>query len=258
MNTRVFADYAAYYDLIYRDKNYKEETNYIINLVKKYNPSAKTILEAGCGTGNHAILLAEKGFKVHGIDFSQNMIDIANSKLKKLPENLKNLLYFQNSNICCLELGKKFDAVVSLFHVMSYQASNYALEKAFHSVSKHLSRGGIFIFDCWYGPAVLSDRPSVRIKRFEDENFKVTRIAEPLLYPNENTVDVNFHIIIKNKINDAVEEFQELHRMRYFFKPETEFLLTSAGFKPVYFQEWLNEKEPGFDSWNVCFIGEKL
>lgn len=258
MTTKVFADYAAYYDLIYGDKDYKAETNYIINLVKRYNPSAKTILEAGCGTGKHAVLFAEKGYSVYGIDLSPHMIDIARNKLDKLPENIKNLLYFQCSDICCLELDKKFDAVISLFHVMSYQTSNYNLEKAFHSISKHLSKGGIFIFDCWYGPAVLTNKPSVRIKKLENENIKVIRIAEPVLYPNENTVDVNYHIITKNKINGAVKEFHELHKMRYFFKPEIEFLFSSSGFKTIYFQEWLNGNEPGFDSWNVCFIGEKL
>jgi len=69
-NTRnsipVFADYARYYDLLYRDKDYSAEAQYVAGLVRKFHPSARSILELGSGTGIHASLLAEKGFTVHG------------------------------------------------------------------------------------------------------------------------------------------------------------------------------------------------
>jgi len=51
----VFNAYAAYYDLLYKEKNYAEEAEYIHGLIQKNTPGAKTILELGCGTGQHAV-----------------------------------------------------------------------------------------------------------------------------------------------------------------------------------------------------------
>ena len=66
----VFAKYSEYYDLIYTDKDYQKEVDYIDQLIQKYHPKAKTILDLGCGTGVHANLLAAKGYRVMGIDLS--------------------------------------------------------------------------------------------------------------------------------------------------------------------------------------------
>ena len=42
----------------------------------------ESILELGCGTGKNTILLAQVGTKVHALDFSQRMVDVAKSKVK--------------------------------------------------------------------------------------------------------------------------------------------------------------------------------
>ena len=69
-STAVFADYARYYDLLYRDKDYEAETEYVAALICKFHPSARSILKLGSVTGIHVSLLAEKGFTVHGIERS--------------------------------------------------------------------------------------------------------------------------------------------------------------------------------------------
>ena len=38
---------------------------------------------------------------------------------------------------------------------MSYQTSNDDLNATFASARANLKQGGVFIFDCWYGPALL-------------------------------------------------------------------------------------------------------
>ncbi len=75
----VFADYARYYALLYRDKDYVAEADYVAGLVKKYHPDAQSILELGFGTGIHASLLAEKGFTVYGIERSPETLASLNS-----------------------------------------------------------------------------------------------------------------------------------------------------------------------------------
>lgn len=247
----VFGDYSKYYNLLYKDKEYSREVEYVSKLIKRYNPDSKTILDLGCGTGRHDELFAKRGYSVCGVDISEKMLEEANKCAEK------DKLFFYKGDIRNLKLNKQFDVVISLFHVISYQITNEDIQNAFESASKHLKNSGIFIFDCWYGPAVLSEKPSLRVKRLEDENIKLLRIAEPVVYPNENLVDVNYEILVEDKQNGNYEVLNEKHTMRYLFKPEIESFMKNAGFRLEKCEEWLSGNEPGFDTWGVTFLGLK-
>jgi hypothetical protein len=101
---------------------------------------------------------------------------------------------------------------------------------------------------------VLTDRPAVRIKRMADDDVEITRLAEPVVYPNENRVDVNYHVFIREKITQAVKELRETHGMRYFFKPEIELLASQTGFLVRHAEEWLTGNPVGWATWGACFI----
>ena len=70
----VFDEYARYYDLLYQDKDYQAEADYVAGLIRRFHPEARSILELGSGTGIHASLLAKKGFTVHGVERSPEML----------------------------------------------------------------------------------------------------------------------------------------------------------------------------------------
>lgn len=251
----VFKKYADYYNLIYRDKDYERESGHLGTLLKKYAPDAKAVLELGCGTGIHAAFLAKGGYKVCGIDCSEEMLSKAEELREGLSLSEAENLHFTRDDIRNFRNGRKFDAVVSLFHVMSYQMTNEDLIKTFETARSHLDEGGIFFFDCWYGPSVLSEGPSVRIKRLENDATELTRIAEPTMFPGENRVDVNYHVFIRDKIDDSYEEIKEVHKMRYLFVPEVSSLFESHGMEMIYSGEWLTGRKPAFDTWSVCFGG---
>ena len=140
---------------------------------------------------------------------------------------------------------------------MSYQNSNDELIKAFEVAKKHLTDDGVFIFDFWYGPAVLTDLPSTRVKRLENSNIKLTRVAEPALHAEQNIVDVNYDVFIEEKETKEVVEKKELHKMRYFFDTELEILCQLVGLKVLSRYEWMTDKLPGFSSWNVVWVVKK-
>jgi SAM-dependent methyltransferase len=251
---KIFENYAHYYDLLYQDKDYVGEVNFILKMLRFHAQNASEILELGCGTGAHAVLLAKQGYKIQGIDFSEEMIQRANHRLQQLPSEIINGVRFTLGDIQNTRLNQKYDIALSLFHVFSYQINNNDLLTALATVKEHLQPGGIFIFDVWYGPAVLSDRPTARIKRAENEQIKITRIAEPTLYPNENLVEINYQVFIENKRKGTTDEFQETHRMRYFFKPEIEFFLQQFDLRVISSREWISDRNPGLDTWGVYFV----
>lgn len=250
----IFSAYSNYYNLLYRDKDYQAEADYIEELVKKYSSiQSKVILDVGCGTGSHLEIFSRKGYTVYGVDISKEMIDIAVSRFaEKLNGNFK----------CCsaadFNFGNKFELIISLFHVASYQNTNEKLYCFFKNIFENLEKGGIFIYDFWYGPAVINDPPVTRIKRLEDQDIKVTRIAEPERDVNNNTVDVNYELIIQDKKTGVVTFINETHTMRYLFIPELEYMLGGIGFTIVRGLEWMaTDGSLSENNWNGLIIARK-
>jgi SAM-dependent methyltransferase len=243
----VFGTYSRYYNLFYRDKDYAGEAEYVHGLIQRNRPGAQSVLDLGCGTGRHALLLAEKGYAVAGVDRSEEMLAVAR-------EASPGEIAYHLGDIRSVRLDRTFDAVVSLFHVISYQTANADLRDAFATARTHLAPGGVFIFDCWYGPAVLTDRPTVRVKRLEDEEIAVTRVVEPVMHANLNQVDTHYQVLIKSKASGTVEELHEIHNMRYLFQPEIELLLGNAGLRLTVAEEWMTGRPLGYDTWGACFV----
>lgn len=251
----VFGGYSKYYDLLYRGKDYGAEARYVRDLLVAHAPTAHSIMEIGCGTGAHAAELAALGFRVTGVDLSEGMLGAAHERRNALPAELSGRLSFEHGDARTVRLERTFDAVISLFHVMSYQVTNADLAAALTTVREHLAPGGIFVFDCWYGPAVLTQRPAVAVKRLADESTEITRIAEPVMHGLENIVDVNYSVLITDRATKTTEALTETHRMRYLFVPEVELALSAAGMSLVTVHEWMRETVPGPESWAACFVG---
>jgi SAM-dependent methyltransferase len=244
----VFDAYAKYYDLLYRDKDYAAEAVYVAAQIRQYSPNAKHILDLGCGTGAHAEHLARMGFVVHGVDQSPEMLARAQARKVCLPPEIAARLSFSSGDIRSIRMNETYDVVTSLFHVMSYQTTNTDLEAVFETAAIHLEVSGLFLFDFWYGPAVLSQQPEVKVKRLEDDEVKITRIAEPVMHENENVVNVNYTVFIEIKNTGKVEQVRESHKMRYLFLPE---LLELEGrkFKECVNKGWMTNTALSVQTW---------
>ncbi len=253
----VFDAYAAYYDLLYEDKDYAAEVEYIQGLLEKFDITSGSILEFGCGTGKHAELLAANGFNVCGVDLSEKMIEAANLRTGN-SESCSEKLEFIAGDVRNVSLNRQFDMAISLFHVASYQTTNDDILSMLKNAGKHLSEGGVFIFDFWYGPGVLTERPSIKVKRFSSAKCGIVRIAEPDIRYDENVVDVNFSVLVTNKIDNTVSKIYEKHSMRYFFLPEIDLLLSKSGFKIEIALEWMQDDIFGKDTWQSVIVARKV
>lgn len=255
---RIFDAYARYYDLLYKDKDYAGESEYVAAHIRNQLPDTKRILELGCGTGAHAEYLARMGFSVHGVDMSEGMVNHSESRKATLPSDVSERLSFSIGDMRNLCTNEIYDVVISLFHVMSYQTTNDDIKAAIATAKAHLNPGGLFIFDFWYGPAVLSDPPVIRVKRLGNNEIEVLRTAEPVIHYNDNVVDVNYKVLITETATGKVEQVNETHKMRYLFLPEITNYLIAHGFHLLLAEEWLSGKDPGNDTWNVCCVAQSL
>ncbi len=248
----VFGRYAGFYDTLYREKDYEAECDFLEKAFHRYAQGpVNTILDLGCGTGGHAFPLSRRGYRVTGVDRSEEMVEVA--RAKRSPEH-SNTPEFHRGDIRDLELGTTFDAVISMFAVISYLTTNEDLEAALRTVHRHLKPNGISIFDAWFGPAVLSEKPSDRYKIIETNGERILRFAHPELDVIHHTVQVNYKLL-QLKADRLVEEIQETHYMRYLFPQEIAYFLEKNGLRP----EWMGpfpelDGELSERDWNVAIV----
>jgi len=250
----VFATYARYYDLLYADKDYAAEANYVIERLQGNRPGLRKLVEFGSGTGRHGRLLARAGFDVTGLERSAHMLAQAHAVASREGPVSPGAFRSVEGDVRLSIVPGVFEAVVALFHVVSYQAANDDVLAMFRNAARHLAPSGLFLFDVWYGPAVLTLRPETRVKRIANDEMRVTRIAEPQLLAETNCVEVKFEVFIEDLTTGQIKRVQERHLMRYFTTPEIAWLAELTGFQVVEAEEWLTRKAPSTSTWGVCYL----
>jgi 2-polyprenyl-3-methyl-5-hydroxy-6-metoxy-1,4-benzoquinol methylase len=100
-----------------------------------------SILDAGCGTGSLAVMLARAGYRVTGVDLSPGMIARAKAK------DPSGEVDWRVGDITALELGATFDAAVSVADVFNHLELLADWESALRSIHRHVGPGGLVCID---------------------------------------------------------------------------------------------------------------
>lgn len=249
--------YADLYDLFYRDKDYAGEADYVARALWSEAPDARTILELGSGTGQHGRLLASRGFHVHGVERSPDMVGLAKSAAAPPRSDTCGSFSCEVGDACSVYLDRRFDAVIALFHVVCYQTTNDDLEAVFAAAARHLTPGGVFLFDVWHGPAVLAQRPQRRVKKLTDGDLEVTRTARPELDIGRNAVKVTYDVECRSRGTSEIVRFSEDHLVRFLFPEEIEAFARKTGLRLLISEEFISGKPPSEATWGVAYILRK-
>lgn len=253
----VFGDYSRYYDLLYRDKDYGAEIRFVLERLRDHGCKPQTLLDLGCGTGRHALEAARCGIAVEGVDMSPVMLEMGRQQLLSEAASGIGLPVLHRGDVRNVRLGKSFDAVTSLFHVMSYQNTEEDALAEMETAKAHLKAGGLFLFDFWYGPGVLTDPPTERDKMMEDEHTLVRRHARPVHRVNDNIVEVHYEIRLADKSTGRENMLREMHVMRYWFLPELRYLAKTIGFMVKTEGAWTQVALPSITTWNAWMLLQK-
>lgn len=259
MNEPVFNSmYASAYDQLYREKHYQDECDLLEGLFRRYSAGPiRKILDVGCGTGNHAVLLAEKGFHVTGVDSSPHMVRVAAGKVRPSASGSANPV-FEVGDILKLSLPSHFDVALMMFSVLGYQTKNTEVLRALGNVRHHLHYGGLVLFDTWYGPAVLTQRPGERVILREESNASLLRTSSSWLDVYNHVCNVTFQLW-DIRGDRVVAQTRERHVMRFFFPQELELYLHLAGFELLRLGGFPDfDRDPDESTWNVLAVARAV
>ncbi|MCI0690366.1 MAG: class I SAM-dependent methyltransferase, partial [Sporichthyaceae bacterium] len=151
-------DYSAYraplsqvYDMIYlgRGKDFASEARVVADLIRTRKPDAASLLDAGCGTGEHLATWRSIFAHVEGVDISPDMIAVARAKLPGVPIHLGDIRDF--------DLGRTVDSISTLFSTLGYMPSKADLDAAVANLARHLPLGGVLVAEPWWFPDKFLD-----------------------------------------------------------------------------------------------------
>ncbi len=105
----------------------------------------KTLLDLCCGTGQLSVFFLVRGYRVVGLDLSENMLRYAR-------ENARLFMDAGQADFVCGDaadfyLAEKFGLVVSTFDALNHLENESALRGCFRSTHTVLADDGYFIFD---------------------------------------------------------------------------------------------------------------
>lgn len=149
-----YTGFAAVYDLFMDNVPYGEWSRYLVSLLQEHGVPEGLVLELGCGTGKMTRLLAQAGYDMIGVDFSEEMLQIAREKEWAADESetldtgkkAADILYLLQ-DMREFELYGTVKAVVCVCDSLNYILEEEELLTVFSLVNNYLDPGGIFIFD---------------------------------------------------------------------------------------------------------------
>jgi len=225
-----YTELAKYYDIFNSKKDYQKEVDFLISILK--NKNVKTVLDVGCGTGNHLVYLEKAGFNCIGMDNSPEMLSIARKKVKS------ELFLNDMTNF---DLNKKFDAIICMYATFNHNLSIKNAEKTLVCFKNHLNKNGMILIDL--------HNPSSSGK-------KVEKVGDV-----ERSISWNFDK--NNKIENTEIQFKingktinAKHVFRIYSIKEISDLLSRVGFKKVIVYEGYGFNKANNKSKNLEIIGE--
>jgi SAM-dependent methyltransferase len=246
------APYANLYDDLYADKDYSGECDRIDAVFTRHSDGAiARVLDLGCGTGNHAVRLADRGYDVTGVDRSPAMLTVARAKGEHAA------LRWIEGDVRSVDAGAPYDATLLLFAVMGYQHANDDVRATLSNARRHLRDRGLLLFDCWFGPAVLLDPPGRRTRVVLTPAGPIIRAASAKLDVRRHLCEVRYRLQPQGESPDP--PIEESHTVRYFFPMEIELFLESAGFELVRLSAANDiDRDPDGTTWNVLAVARAV
>lgn len=201
---------SAYSKMNMDSQSWASHTDQEIDYIEKKFDGVKNVLDLGCGIGRHSIELAQRGYNVTGIDFSERNIKMANEKSKNIT----------NANFICADARKykskeKYDAVICLYDVIGSFPDEKENLKIIKTAYKCLKKDGILIL------SVLNmslTRKLIRTKNIVDG---IEKNLDKLLKLSGNDIMQKTGNIFDGKLMMLDDQTGIIYRKEQFFDEES-------------------------------------
>ncbi|KIQ94754.1 Glycine/sarcosine N-methyltransferase [Anoxybacillus thermarum] len=241
--------FASWYDQLMSDAPYNQWCALVERAVSSYQ-TGKRMLDLGCGTGELALRLAEKGFDVTGVDVSEQMLAIAQMKAQ---ERGVDLSFFQQD---MRDFGpfEPFDTIVIFCDSLNYLLQEEDVVATFSRVYDQLKSGGLFLFDVH--SLFKIENVFLQHGTFASNDDQVSYIwnCYPGSWPHSVEHELTFFVRLDEGVYERVDE---MHVQRTYDVDRYITWLKQAGFRLLHVWADFTEQQPTNESERIFFIAQK-
>lgn len=201
-------------------KNFSNQNNiffpaeYVIRIFKGKYPKLnfqkksfldKKICDVGCGDGRNLVLLSTCGFKIHGIEISDELT----AKIKSKMNNMKIKCDIKVGNNSNIPYKKSFFDFLLSWNSCYYMDNNLAFEKVVKEFARVLKKDGYLILSIPKKTCFIYQNSKEVKKGYRmimNDPFKVRNGQIMRYFKNENEIKNSFSKYFKNFIFASIED----------------------------------------------------
>ena len=220
------AQYSAprYYEIAF-DMNRKQEADFLVHCFSRYaRRPIRTVLDIACGTGPHLIRLAERGYRMSGLDLSSQNIDFLRERAGK--KGLSVSLHV--GDMTRFRLPRPVDAAICMQDSQGHLLTNEAILAHLRCVARAVTKGGLYVFDrymcsSWTDPARRWSWTRRRGGATVRATFEALKDLDPVTQVFYEDMELEAHE------NGRRHVYRQRHASRMVFPQELRSLVALAG-----------------------------
>ncbi len=212
---------ADVYDAMYSGKDYDRDAAYLLDVIRQHHPSARTLLETACGTGQF-LRRFQPEFAVSGLDISSGMLARA---ARRVPD-----AELFAGDMAGFSLGRQYDIVCCLFRSIAYVKTTDRLAESICTMTRHLAPDGILLIEPFFTPETFWSG-KLTSNHFRDESMDMTWMYASERMSNQlGRYSIHFLVGAAN----GVEHFVEDHELGLFTRADFDAAFAQAGLQLEY------------------------
>jgi len=226
--------FAFLYDRLMDDMPYDKWQQFVKEAWSRYRLEPRTIVDLACGTGRHAIALAQDGYDVTGIDLSEHMLTVAQEQAELSAMAIQTAgghIQWLQQDMREWDIARTADCVICLCDGINYLLSEQDVRAVLARTYRGLREGGLFLFD------VLTAHQYETYAAGQPYTYDDDDLAY-IWYSDWDAEDriITHDLTIFLREDEASERFlrtNETHRQRAYDQHELTEWLREAGFRQV-------------------------
>ncbi len=237
----MYAGLASVYDRL-STINHTQWAEFLEQLFSSHGLEGKRILDLACGTGSMCKELAQRGYKPVGVDLAEDMLSVAESKLRGLGVPL------YRADMRQLPPLGRFDAILCLSDSFNYLRDPEELRQVFLRLRD--MRPQMLVFDLntpYYLGQVLGDNS------FHHVEEDIAYIWENAYDPAEGLCEMQITFFARDS-KDKYIRFDEVHVERAFGLEDIRQMLTDCGWQTVQVYDGYTHDKPDAKACRWLFL----